>query len=80
MDTRLRSLLHDLATENYNSPDWLLVDKLRVSTVEAGKSWVVIAPDGTNYLLERTSADGAPLSRSAARRKASASSVMSAPK
>ncbi|MGH3580599.1 MAG: hypothetical protein ACRDUB_03375, partial [Mycobacterium sp.] len=66
---------HDLATENYASSDWILVDKLRVSTVEAGKSWVVIAPDGTTYLLERTSADGAPLTLSVGKNTISAVSA-----
>jgi len=39
------------------------------------KSWVVIAPNGTTYLLERTSADGAPLTLSVGKNTISAVSA-----
>ena len=48
----------DLATQNYASPNWLMVDKLRISVVDPGNSWELTSPDGTTYALQRTSAGG----------------------
>src|SRR6185436_4888147 len=42
----------DLATEDYTTSDWLLIDKVKISTLVEGKSWTVVAPDGTTYILE----------------------------
>ena len=45
--------LIDLRTEDYtDTTRWQLVDKLKVSILVAGKSWVLMAPDGKTYVLE----------------------------
>ena len=48
----------NLATENYSSSDWQLIDKLEVSTVVAGHSWTVVAPNGKTFVLELDEARG----------------------
>jgi hypothetical protein len=68
----------DLAKVNYTSPEWLEVDKLRISVVQAGQSWELISPNGTTYTLERTSADGAPLTLSVGKNTINAISAAAA--
>jgi hypothetical protein len=53
----------NLATENYTSADWVLADKLKVQTIVAGQSWMVIAPDGKSYVLERDASGTIGVSR-----------------
>ena len=48
-----------LSTQNYaDASKWLLVDKLKLSTLVAGKSWTLVSGDGTSYVLELDSATG----------------------
>src|SRR5690606_26040078 len=50
-----------ISAENYTSSNWVLLDKLKLTTLVAGQRWALMAPDGQSYVLARTSADGAPL-------------------
>ncbi len=53
----------NLSTQNYatDTTKWQLVDKLKVSTLVEGQSWMLTAPDGKSYALE-LSADGKKIS------------------
>ena len=54
----------DLGTQNYaNDPNWVLADKLRISTLVPGKSWTLVAPDGVTYALELTEAGTVSVNR-----------------
>ena len=41
----------NLATTDYTSSSWQLIDKIRVSTVVAGHSWTVVSPDAEKSTL-----------------------------
>ncbi|MCX7200707.1 MAG: hypothetical protein NTW37_22665, partial [Proteobacteria bacterium] len=44
-----------LGTQNYaNTSNWVLVDTLKLSTLVAGQSWALLAPDGMSYVLEKS--------------------------
>ena len=50
----------DLSTRNYqtDTTNWMLVDKLKVATVVEGLRWVVLAPDGSSFILEKDASTG----------------------
>ena len=42
----------NLGGENYGTTsNWLLLDKLKISTLVEGRSWAVVAPDGATFIL-----------------------------
>ncbi|MGB8168696.1 MAG: hypothetical protein WCF18_14460, partial [Chthoniobacteraceae bacterium] len=42
----------NLGTETYtNTTDWAVVEKLKISTLVAGQSWTLVAPDGESYVI-----------------------------
>ena len=50
----------NLSTENYGGPNWAPVTVLpRLSTLTAGSMWVLVAPDGTTYIIAKLPVTGA---------------------
>ena len=41
-----------LGAEDYTTSDWLLVEPLKISVLDAGKRWSLVAPDGRTFILE----------------------------
>ena len=47
----------NLNNENYldtTNPNWVRLEKLKLSTLVEGQSWALTAPDGASFLLERS--------------------------
>ena len=47
----------NLRNVNYASGNWLAIDGMRLTTLQAGQSWQLVGPDGETFLLVRN-ADG----------------------
>jgi len=45
----------NLATENYLAPgNWLLVEPLKLTILEEGERWSLVAPDGQTFMFEKS--------------------------
>jgi hypothetical protein len=66
----------DLGNQNYNDTSkWQLVEKLRISILVPGESWMLIAPDGASYVLTLTDSGTLHVNRNTINAVSAAASV-----